>query len=486
MEIFGYFGQKYNERKEEKINLYRKHKLKLISLDSRFFQCRYETLYQKLVSLCKSNGIKSESFFDYNQNLFLSGSRDFLGFIRSKLSTYITRHNTLPNSRELRNMGFSGLERIINNLGGYKEVCNQLGLDSERFRNSWNEVNSKSKFLWLCEKVNRIPTDKDYEKYGLGGLKRYVYKNQKKMIYEELAREKGFASIVELKEIMPSGYWSLSTIKDTITPLCELFSRIPTKSELLELGMSELECAIQQYTSREELSRILGVPTYNLQNGVRPYIFEDLKDELTPIVKQFGYLPSRKELDSIGKKKLYHHIDKFGGPSKFAEKLNIPTFSQYRGIKRDGFWKDEKNLFLLIEHELLPLVQELGFIPNESFLRNEGLYEISQLIQKFGKRKKMSEYLGFPTYSEYKGTRENGYWEDVTNLKTLILEKLLPLVEKLGYIPTEKYLKERGLRELRLLIEKFGGRNKISDYLGYPTYNQVKNEELKNNNRSAN
>ncbi|MCU9601775.1 RNA-binding protein [Pallidibacillus thermolactis] len=59
----------------------------------------------------------------------------------------------------------------------------------------------------------------------------------------------------------------------------------------------------------------------------------------------------------------------------------------------------------------------------------------------------------------------------------LINRKLKPIVNELGYIPTEKYLKEQGLRDVRKLIEKFGGRKKISDYLGYPTYRQMMLEQ---------
>ncbi|MGG3691783.1 hypothetical protein [Heyndrickxia ginsengihumi] len=474
IEIFGYYGQKYNERKKEKIELYERHKLQLISLDSLFFQCRYRKVYEKLTDLCKEYVIKTDDFAEYNQFLFLSGSKDFLGYIQSKLLIYISENNTLPNSAELREMGFSGIERIINNLGGFKDACDQLGLNSDRFRKSWNEVNSKREFLSLCERVKRIPTDKDYEEYGLGGLKNFIKKNQKKKKLEELARRIGFVSIIEQRGIRPSGHWDMLRIIETIKPLCDLLERIPTKSELLDQGMSELESAIQRYTSREELSKILAISTYNLQNGVKTYIFEDLKEELTPIIRDLGYFPSRKELNCFGKGNLYGHINKFGGPSVVANKLNTVTFSDYRGIKGDGFWRDKENIYMLVEHELLPLVQELGYIPNESFLRRQGLYEISMLIQKFGGRKKIGQYIGFPTYSEYKGLRDVGFWKDIGNLKLLIHEKLLPIVKDTGYIPTEEYLVKNKLREIRLLIERFGGRKKISEYLGYPTYKEVK------------
>lgn len=475
IEIFGYYGQKYSVRKKEKIELYERNELQLISLDSLFFQCRYRKLYEKLMNLCKEYMIKTADFAEYNQSLFLSGSRDFLGYIQSKLSFYISENNTLPNSSELRNMGFSGIERIINNLGGFKCVCEQLGLNSERFRNSWNEVNSEQEFLILCEKAKRIPTEKDYEEYGLRGLRKYITRNQKKTKFEELARGNGFVSIIEHKGIKPSGYWNILRIIETIKPLSELFNRIPTKAELLELGMSELESAIQQHTSRDELSEVLGVETYNSQNGVKKYTFDDLKNELISIVKELGYLPSRKELGSLGKENLYSHINKFGGQSFVANKLNTVTFSEYRGIKSDGFWGNRGNLYMLIEQELLPLVRELGYIPTESYLRRHGLYEISMLVQKFGGRRRVGEYLGYPTYSEYKGIKEAGFWEEKGNLKMMVHKKLLPLVKDLGYIPTEEYLVENGLREMRKLIERFGGRNRISEYLGYPTYKEVKN-----------
>lgn len=476
-EIFGYYGSDYIKRMNEKIELYHRNKLKLVGLQRDFFNCRYSTLYKKLINLCKEHGIKSEGFFEYKQELFLSGSKNFLGYIYSNLESYILKNNTLPNSYELRKMELGRLEPIINKFGGYKAVSEQLGLDSERFRNSWDEIKSKREFLNLCKLVKRIPTDKDYEKYGLCGLLRYLRNNKKKEEYENLARSEGYKSYNEQKGIKDPGYWNLNVVINEIKPLCVKLGRIPTKSELLELGLSDLESALQQYTSREELSEILGFPTYNSQNDIKSYTFFELNEELSPIIKQLGYLPSRKELENLGRKELYSHICKFGGPTVVAKKCETQTFSEYHGIKESGFWTNENNINMLVCNELLPLVKELGYIPNESYLRNQGMYEISLLIQKMGGRKQVSKRIGYPTYTEFKGIREDGFWENKDNLIMLINRKLKPIVNELGYIPTEKYLKEQGLRDVRKLIEKFGGRKKISDYLGYPTYRQMMLEQ---------
>ena len=48
IEYWGFFGKEYEKRKEEKLNLYRKGKLKLISIENEMFSDIYSTLENEL------------------------------------------------------------------------------------------------------------------------------------------------------------------------------------------------------------------------------------------------------------------------------------------------------------------------------------------------------------------------------------------------------------------------------------------------------
>jgi len=61
VEYWGFFGKEYEKRKEEKLNLYRKGKLKLISIENEMFSDIYSKLEKELkkyITLKEVNNIK--------------------------------------------------------------------------------------------------------------------------------------------------------------------------------------------------------------------------------------------------------------------------------------------------------------------------------------------------------------------------------------------------------------------------------------------
>lgn len=464
-EIFGYYGDAYNKRKEEKIAYYEANKLELIKVDSKFFECKFLTIYEKLIELCIKYGIKTEGFKEYNPNQFLYGSRDYLGFISSVLKDYIDKTHTLPNSDELREMGFNGLERSINKLGGFKEVCIQLGLDDQKFRNSWNDVNSKHEFLLLCEKVKGIPTDKDYEKYNLAGLRKYLRSNGTKKELEELAGFNGYLTYNDKHNIKPSGYWTFPIIIKEIKPLSDHLKRTPSKTDLIEAGLDYLEGPINRLTSRVELSRELQLPMSN--SNMKSYTYTELLDVLRPISDQLGFLPSTNELKN---RSLSHWVNHYGGVNKIANDLNVTSYSTFHGKKENGFWLNEHNREKVLKKRLLPIIEYLGYIPSDTYLREGDFWDIIQLIRKIGGRDKLSEILGYPTYNKAHEINESGYWDPEGKvLKT----KLLPICENLGHIPSFSYLTKNkdydiisGIRAFKGSLEQLTGYLSAENFKG--------------------
>lgn len=524
-DIEGKYFKDYDKKYKIKLKIYSANELILESIDCKsLYNKSYLRLYEYfciIISKYKKNIV----FNEFNLEKFIYGSYVDINYIRIQLHEFISENKRMPSSDELRSMGKCGVERYISKFGGMREVAKMLGIDYENIRFNWNTNNSKEEFITLLKKVNHIPTDNDYINNDRAGLMRYLRKHKdiKKNLIK-LAKSMGYDYKINVTKWDKDG----NILVNQIEPICKSLGYIPTKSYLENIGRSDIEAAIQKFGGRDKLSEKLGLPTYNkyignLDSGELKYNIEKYENELMEISKDIGYIPTEKELEDMEKSYLEKYIRekggrlkvekilnvpalisnrpytladviskvkelsrdrnyiithdelknegmsglsnailKFGGIEEIAKECNLPTYNQFYNIKPDNYWTEE-----VVIRELKDIAKIQGYIPSHSELKERKLSSLSSAISKYGGYKCIKEKVGYPTYEEYYNIREKGTWDkEGKKLK----EELIPLCEKLGYIPTSKYLISKNLGSIEKAIRKFGGWPAVANLVNYPTY----------------
>jgi len=123
------------------------------------------------------------------------------------------------------------------------------------------------------------------------------------------------------------------------------------------------------------------------QNPLREWdIFEE---EIAPIVADIGRMPSRTELQNLGRGDLVRAIRYFhGGQTAVAHKLGIPSYNEEHGLHDINYWSDEK-----IITEYISMLDKHGFThwPSPQDLINVGHNTLRAAIGKIGHGKLRKE-----------------------------------------------------------------------------------------------
>jgi transposase len=286
------------------------------------------------------------------------------------------------------------------------------------------------------------------------------------------------------------GYWSFKTLEKELKRVIDDLGHFPSCTELREMGRHDLVNVIRKYGGFHEVRRKMGYrsvckpPNY--------WTLENLKKELEPIIEELGRFPMVPELTKMGRYDLCNAIRKHGGFKRlaklmgrkrkgdlFAERLKklwneglsqreiarilgVNEATVYKWVRKlglrprwkpFGYWEDFENL----KRELENVIEELGRFPSQAELNRMGRSSIYYAICKHGGAQRVAERLGYKL-----GYRPPGYWT-LENLK----KELEPIVEKLGYLPSQKELKKMGRGDIAYAIQRRGGYAKVARELGF-------------------
>lgn len=246
----------------------------------------------------------------------------------------------------------------------------------------------------------------------------------------------------------PYGYWKHR--ENILAELKEYIKQhknepvMPTQSELLATGRSDLAGAIHRYGPWKKmadeaglvLSSIAKPRSLNLvycttlrSERLRPYMywrdFENLRAELKTFLSDFCegrdekceyVLPSAAELEAAGRSDLVRAIGKHGGWESVAERLDLHT-----AHRSSEYWSRFENVEEAVRRILEERADEVadGTMPSSVFLRKygaPGLY--SAIVRLYGGAASVARRLGLTMTLERK---PRGFWEDHENLYAEVL-----------------------------------------------------------------
>lgn len=221
------------------------------------------------------------------------------------------------------------------------------------------------------------------------------------------------------------GFWKDSeNLKKELLPLIEKFGHIPTINELREIGRKDIEGAIiNVYGSYWKASKAIGYKTDDL---IKPQKYwqniENVKSELSAIINEYGYLPSRAVLMKKGMRSVIAAVDVYHNSFKDISKL---LNTEYKPEKRtNGYWLNPDNIKL----ELESIIKNLGHFPAAKVIYDLGLSGLIRgILIVYGSLRNAAKQLEL----EIPKNKPKGYWKDLMN----VLFELDSLVKKYKRFP---------------------------------------------------
>lgn len=222
------------------------------------------------------------------------------------------------------------------------------------------------------------------------------------------------------------GFWkNPENLKIELAPLIKKFGHIPSINELREIGRNDIEGAIVNiYGSYWNVAESIGYKTDNL---IKPQKYwqnvENLKKELLPIIKEYGYLPSRAIMMKRGMRNVIAAIEVYHNSfSDFAKLIGVKYIPDKR---TNGYWLNPQNVKL----ELESIITNLGRFPSAKDINDLELSGLLKgILTLYGSLRNAAVQLDL----EIPNNKPKGYWKNLTN----VLKELELLIIKFKRFPS--------------------------------------------------
>lgn len=183
------------------------------------------------------------------------------------------------------------------------------------------------------------------------------------------------------------GYWKIwENVVLALDPIVKELGHLPTQLELRMYGLSSLTTAFSKYyCGYIQVARRLGVPTAEEFQLNKLRDWNVFKSQIMPYVKQYGRLPSKAELISLGRSDIANAIRKYHGTmNDVAKRLGVKTYNQYNNLHDIDYWTRER-----IVKEYIFVIEKHNFEhwPSPSDLRSLGYGGLASSIGKIGYKK---------------------------------------------------------------------------------------------------
>lgn len=301
------------------------------------------------------------------------------------------------------------------------------------------------------KKLSNIHKGKTYKDAGLlEPLELDFYQVAKKVRHKEaLFRKRDFLSEVKFikKQLKKSEGWTEEEICDALRFICKKLGHFPSQDYLEKIGRADLAVQVSRGGGVYYFADKLSYKT----SQKKPYYWTswtNLKSELLPICNKIGKMPTGRHLRNIGKADLESACYKWGGLTGVGKKLGYKTIQ-----KPKKYWDINT-----IKKELRPYYKKLGRMPDSTYLKRAGKNDLLSAIQKMGGICNMAKKLKYKIRYKTKG-----YWDDFGNLR----KELLPIVKKIGRMPSGAYLRSIDKKGLESAIYKWGGFYEVAKKLKY-------------------
>lgn len=263
----------------------------------------------------------------------------------------------------------------------------------------WQEwKNVERELIPICKKLGRFPSNRELNKYGLTTIARYLTKYYGGI--EKIAKKLGYRTYDQYINRHSQGFWTLECVINEYIDLIKshAFEYWPSKWELIKLGRSDLYGAIYKFGGYSKFKRLIKAKKgICLEKRKRKIKWNDklICHELRNICNKLGYFPSDGEFNQLGRVDLRGAIAKHGGAKKFANILKYQRKSEYKDIKKSGYWTDFSN----IAKELEPIIVKIGHFPTYTELKIVGRTDIIGGLKWYGGIFNVAEKLGYELVS---------------------------------------------------------------------------------------
>ena len=174
--------------------------------------------------------------------------------------------------------------------------------------------------------------------------------------------------------------------------------------------------------------------------------FENVKKELSPLIKKYGRFPSNNEMIKDVGTSLPRYIMKYhGGIIELSKKFGVKTYDENIGRKSRNTWTKEK---VIEDYKRIIEERDLDYYPSRYDFKKWDLDIMIGVTQTFGTYSNFKKHLkevGFSLDSKKKEV----IWNQFKIKKTL-----KKIIKQLGYFPSLNELDKLGYSTLRRIVSE--------------------------------
>lgn len=353
----------------------------------------------------------------------------------------VREHGSLPNQRELREMGHGALAGAIGKYTSLTEVRRDLGLDvTKAGKGFWTEERIIEECRRVVDEHGDLPTKDEFKELGLGALAGQI---EKRGGYPYFRGKLGLDTIYKRK-----GFWNRDNTYAEADRLYTEYGDLPPESKLRELGMGTLPQAAREHFGgmqnlRETLREAHG-DLDDTEENMKDLAY--VQDQLRQIRDEndLKRIPGQETLIQLGRGDLVQAIRRYhGGMNAVRGSLGAKVVSP------NGTWDDPDHVI----NEARRLMAEHCWEdwPSEKVLRQNGYNMLPVAVRRtFGNVAKFREALGVK-----QGRVQRGAWKDLD----YTISEAARAMGEIGCdgLPTQKVLAEHGYNSLSQAISKYHG-----------------------------
>ncbi len=320
----------------------------------------------------------------------------------------------------------------------------------------WKEfANIEAAILPIASEIGRMPTPNELRSRGMTSVTANIIKTHG-----------GFAAVRErlglgaVRQAFPHAHWdNIETVVRVLEPVARELGRMPTHKELRERNLIPVSKAALRnpnllIETRDRL--ILSGLALEPESKPRPpgywMDFQNMDDELRPLVAAFGRMPTYSELKARGMLSLLMSISKnFGGIRNVERRMGLAKSER----TMPGHWLDFAN----VERAIRRIADEIGHMPSENDLKRRKISGLADAIRTYhGGMVAVQKKMGF----ELK-RRPNGTLSDFAQF----VRELEAVIAKIGHFPTQTELYAVRASSLVSVMPRHGGMAAVRERLGY-------------------
>lgn len=297
IELWGYSEVTvYEKRRKEKEELYRRHGLRLISIEKKLFLTTVRTIEERFDDLLAPLGFsvsKKKPFsmrsiaravtYPWNEET-----------VRTHIGSYVSRYGEFPTQTKLNGAGMSGFAARIRQFGGFPYFRSLMEFSRWQPKRKWNEENITARLSGICERLGRFPKDSELSSDLRNAIRKNSADGSHKLNYYR--QKLGYPITKEY-----TGHWTEYTIEKELKRIVGANGVFPTNSFLREHDRYDLSAAIQKSGGFNVWRQKLGYPI--IQHSPNQYDENSLKEWLRKVTFEKGGVPTQKELRRLDAKK---------------------------------------------------------------------------------------------------------------------------------------------------------------------------------------